>query len=155
MQLTTNFSLEELIYSETAKRLGINNMPDATQQASLKLLAENILQPLRNHFGPIHVSSGFRSEGLNKATPGSAATSQHSKGEAADIDMDGIAANVTNAMIFDYIHKFLPFDQLIWEYGTDVNPDWVHVSFSPSGHQRKQALRCKRNSAGQPVYTNY
>ena len=155
MQLTTNFSLEELIYSETAKRLGISNMPNATEQASLKLLAENILQPLRNHFGPIHVSSGFRSAALNKATPGSSATSQHSKGEAADIDMDGIATNVTNAMIFDYIHKFLPFDQLIWEYGTDTNPDWVHVSFSPSGHQRKQALRCKRNSAGQPVYTNY
>lgn len=155
MQLTTNFSLEELCRSETAKRLGISNTPNATQAASLKLLAENILQPLRNHFGPISISSGFRSDALNKATPGSSATSQHSKGEAADIDMDNIKTNVTNAMVFEYIHKFLPFDQLIWEYGTTANPDWVHVSYSPSGHQRKQVLRCTRNAAGQPVYTNF
>jgi hypothetical protein len=58
-------------------------------------------------------------------------------------------------MVFDYIHKFMNYDQLIWEYGTDTNPDWVHVSFSAAGTQRKQALRCKRNAAGQPVYTNF
>jgi hypothetical protein len=155
MQLTTNFSLEELCRSESAKRLGIANTPNATETAALKLLAENVLQPLRNHFGPISVSSGFRSQALNAATPGSSATSQHSKGEAADIDMDNIKTNITNAMVFEYIHKFMNFDQLIWEYGTDANPDWVHVSFSASGTQRKQTLRCKRNAAGQPVYSAY
>jgi zinc D-Ala-D-Ala carboxypeptidase len=155
MQLTTNFSLEELCRSESAKRLGISNAPNATETEALKLLAENILQPLRNHFGPISISSGFRSQALNAATPGSAKNSQHSKGEAADIDMDNIKTNVTNAMVFDYIHKFMNYDQLIWEYGTDTNPDWVHVSFSAAGTQRKQALRCKRNAAGQPVYTNF
>lgn len=156
MQLSAHLSLAEVTYSDTAKRLGISNEPTAVHLESLKKLAENIFEPIRNHFDkPIKVSSGYRSSALNAATPGSSATSQHAKGEALDLDQDGMPTGVTNKMVFDYIKANLNFDQLIWEYGTAANPDWVHVSFSPSGHQRKQVLRCTRNSAGQPVYTNF
>lgn len=156
MQLSTHLSLAEVTYSDTAKRLGISNEPTAVHLESLKKLAENIFEPIRNHFAkPIKVSSGYRSEALNKATPGSSSTSQHAKGEALDLDQDGMPTGVTNKMVFDYIKANLNFDQLIWEYGTAANPDWVHVSYSPSGSQRKQVLKCTRNAAGQPVYTNF
>lgn len=156
MQLSAHLSLAEVTYSDTAKRLGISNEPTAVHLESLKKLAENIFEPIRNHFAkPIKVSSGYRSSALNAATPGSSATSQHAKGEALDLDQDGMPTGVTNKMVFDYIKNNLNFDQLIWEYGTSENPDWVHVSYSPSGHQRKQVLRCTRNAAGQPVYTNF
>lgn len=141
MQFTKNFSLEELCRSDSAKRLGIKNEPNGIQMDSLRALAENVLQPLRDKFGPIFVSSAFRCEKLNAATAGSSKTSQHMKGEAADIDMDGIKTNVTNAMVFDYIERYMAFDQLIWEHGTDSNPDWVHVSWSLKGPQRKMVIR--------------
>lgn len=156
MQLSAHLSLAEVTYSDTAKRLGISNEPTAVHLESLKKLAENIFEPIRNHFAkPIKVSSGYRSEALNKATPGSSSTSQHAKGEALDLDQDGMPTGITNKMVFEYIKGNLNFDQLIWEYGTSENPDWVHVSYSPSGNQRKQVLKCTRNSAGQPVYTNF
>jgi len=141
MQFTKNFSLEELCRSDSAKRLRINNEPNGIQMDALRALAENVLQPLRDKFGPIFVSSAFRSEALNAATAGSSKTSQHMKGEAADIDMDGIKTNVTNAMVFDYIERYMSFDQLIWEHGNDTNPDWVHVSWSLKGPQRKMVIR--------------
>ena len=156
MQLSAHLSLAEVTYSDTAKRLGISNEPTAAHLESLKKLAENIFEPIRTHFDkPIKVSSGYRSEALNKATPGSSSTSQHAKGEALDLDQDGMPTGVTNKMVFDYIKGNLNFDQLIWEYGTDANPDWVHVSFSPSGHQRKMVLKCTRSAAGAPVYAPY
>jgi hypothetical protein len=156
MQLSEHLSLAEVTYSETAKRLGISNEPTPEHLAAFKLLAEHIFEPIRKHFGkPIKVSSGYRSAALNAITPGSSATSQHCKGEALDLDQDGMPTGITNKMVFDYIKGNLNFDQLIWEYGTDANPDWVHVSYSASGTQRKQVLRCKRNAAGQPVYTNF
>lgn len=156
MQLSTHLSLAEVTYSETAKRAGVSNEPTAPHLEAMKKLAENIFEPIRNHFAkPIKVSSGYRSAALNALTPGSSATSQHCKGEALDLDQDGMPTGITNKMVFDYIKGNLNFDQLIWEYGTDANPDWVHVSYSVSGTQRKQVLRCKRNAAGQPVYTNF
>ena len=156
MQLSTHLSLAEVTYSETAKRAGVSNEPTAPHLEAMKKLAEHIFEPIRNHFAkPIKVSSGYRSAALNAITPGSSATSQHCKGEALDLDQDGMPTGVTNKMVFDYIKANLNFDQLIWEYGTDANPDWVHVSYSASGTQRKQVLRCKRNAAGQPVYTNF
>ena len=156
MQLSEHLSLAEVTYSETAKRLGIKNDPTPEHLEAFKLLAEHIFEPIRNHFQkPIKVSSGYRSAALNAITPGSSATSQHCKGEAVDLDQDGMTTGITNKMVFDYIKGNLNFDQLIWEYGTDANPDWVHVSYSASGTQRKQVLRCKRNAAGQPVYTNF
>jgi hypothetical protein len=156
MQLSTHLSLAEVTYSETAKRAGVSNEPTPAHLEAMKKLAEHIFEPIRTHFEkPIKVSSGYRSAALNAITPGSSATSQHCKGEALDLDQDGMPTGVTNKMVFDYIKGNLNFDQLIWEYGTDSNPDWVHVSYSASGTQRKMVLRCKRDSAGKPVYTPY
>ena len=155
MQLSKYFTLAELTPSSTAKRLGIKNEPTPAHLECLKGLATNILDKVREHFGkPIWVSSGYRSKALNDATPGSSATSQHCSGEAADLDQDGRGTGVTNKMVFDYIKDHLNFDQLIWEFGSDVNPDWVHVSWESTGKQRKQVLRCTRVN-GKPVYSPY
>ena len=155
MQLSKYFTLAELTPSGTAKRLGISNNPTAEHLECLKGLSVNVLDKVREHFGkPIWVSSGYRSKALNDVTPGSSATSQHCSGEAADLDQDGRGTGVTNKMVFDYIKDHLNFDQLIYEYGTDTNPDWVHVSWESTGKQRKQVLRCTRVN-GKPVYTPY
>lgn len=136
MQLSKNLSLAEVVRSESAKRRGIKNMPTPEHLDNLKKLAEKIFQPIRDHFGvPIHVSSGYRSKELNAAIGGSA-TSQHCKGEALDIDMDG--TSVTNKQVFEFIKDNLPFDQLIWEFGDNNNPDWVHVSYG--SRNRKEIL---------------
>ena len=121
---------------------------------ALKTLAENIFQPIREHFGsPIWVSSGYRSAALNKAI-GGAASSQHCTGEAIDIDMDSSTSGVTNRMVFDYIKDNLVFDQLIYEFGDSKNPDWVHVSYESTGKQRKQVLKAVRVN-GKTTYQNY
>ncbi len=99
MQLSEHLSLAEVTRSETAKRRGVSNMPTEAHIANFKLLAENVFEPIRKHFGkPIHISSGYRSAELNKAI-GGAASSQHCSGEAIDIDMDGHAGGVTNKMV--------------------------------------------------------
>ena len=155
MQLSKYFTLAELTPSGTAKRLGIKNDPTPAHLECLKGLSVNVLDKVREHFGkPIWVSSGYRSKALNDVTPGSSATSQHCTGEAADLDQDGRGTGVTNKMVFDYIKDNLVFDQLIYEYGTDANPDWIHVSWESKGKQRKQVLRCIRVN-GKPVYTPY
>jgi zinc D-Ala-D-Ala carboxypeptidase len=153
MQLSKNLSLAEVIRSETAKRRGISNMPTPEHIENFKLLAEKVFQPIRDHFGvPIRISSGYRSKELNTAIGGSL-SSQHCQGEAIDIDMDG--TTVTNAEIFNYIKDNLNFDQLIWEFGTDTNPDWVHVSYDSAGKQRKQILKAKRAAGGKTTYVPY
>jgi hypothetical protein len=152
MQLSENLSLAEVMRSETAKRKGVSNMPTPEHIENFKKLAENIFQPIRKHFGkPIHISSGYRSAALNKAI-GGASSSQHCTGEAIDIDMDGTA--ITNAEIFNYIKNNLSFDQLIWEFGTNENADWVHVSYESTGKQRKQILKATRVN-GKTHYTPY
>ena len=139
MQLSKNLALAEVTRSETAKRKGVSNMPTEAHIANFKLLAEKVFQPIREHFGkPIHISSGYRSAALNKAI-GGASSSQHCTGEAIDIDMDG--TEISNKQVFDFIKEHLEFDQLIWEFGTDANPDWVHVSYESTGKQRKQVLK--------------
>ena len=151
MQLSKNLSLAEVVRSESAKRRGINNMPTAEHLENLKELALNIFQPIRDHFKvPIHVSSGYRSRILNNAVNG-AAKSQHCLGQALDIDVDG--TSITNKQVFEYIKENLDFDQLIWEFGTDKNPDWLHVSYS-KGNNRKQVLKAKRNGI-KTYYTNF
>ena len=106
--------------------------------ANLKELAEHIFEPIRVNFRqPILISSGYRSKELN-AKIGGANSSQHSLGQAIDIDMDGTINGVTNSDIFNFIKDKLPFDQLIWEFGNDKNPDWVHVSYSD--RHRKEIL---------------
>lgn len=154
MKLSEHLDLSEVIRSESAKRNGISNMPIEAHIANLKLLAENIFQPIRNNFRcPIHISSGYRSIELNRVIKGSL-TSQHCTGEAIDIDMDGTPNGVTNKMVFDYIKNNLEFDQLIWEFGNDDNPDWVHVSYESTGKQRKQVLKAIRNN-GKTQYKTY
>ena len=139
MQLSKHLSLAEVTRSETAKRNGISNMPTEEHINNFKLLAEKVFEPIREHFGvPIHISSGYRSKALNTAIKGSL-SSQHCSGEAIDIDMDG--TSITNAQVFNFIKENLNFDQLIWEFGTDKNPDWVHVSYESTGKQRKQILK--------------
>lgn len=153
MQLSKNLTLAEVTRSDSAKRRGISNMPTPEHIENFKLLAEKIFQPIREHFGvPIHISSGYRSKELNAAIGGSL-TSQHCSGEAIDIDMDG-HGSVTNKQIFDYIKANLNFDQLIWEFGTDKNPDWVHVSYESTGKQRKQVLKAVRQG-GATKYVPY
>lgn len=154
-QISAHLSMREVTNSATAKRLGIDNTPTPEHLANLKLLAEKVFEPIRAHFQkPIGVSSGYRSKALNDATPGSSATSQHCSGEALDLDQDSTGTGITNKQVFDYIKDNLDFDQLIWEYGTDSNPDWVHVSYESTGRQRKQILRCTR-VGGKPKYTPY
>jgi hypothetical protein len=161
MQLSKNLALAEVIRSETAKRKGISNMPTPEHIENFKLLAERVFQPIRDHFGvPIRISSGYRSAALNKAIGGAGKTvngvyvpsSQHCTGEAIDIDMDG--TSITNRQIFDFIKDNLTWDQLIFEFGTEENPDWVHVSYESTGKQRKQILRAKK-VGGKTTYVPY
>jgi zinc D-Ala-D-Ala carboxypeptidase len=154
MQVSKHLSLAEVSRSETAKRKGISNTPSGEHLENFKKLAENIFEPIREHFGvPIHISSGYRSKELNSAIGGSA-TSQHCSGEAIDIDMDGSASGVTNAQVFNFIKDNLQFDQLIWEFGSNSNPDWVHVSYETTGKQRKQILKAVKSN-GKTAYEKY
>ena len=126
MNLSRNFTLSELTKSDTAIRKGINNNPNAEQIEKLKALCENILQPVRDHFGRVKITSGYRSVELCAAI-GSSARSQHAKAEAADFECPG----VDNAELADWIHKNLPYDQLILEFYTPGEPNsgWIHCSW--------------------------
>jgi|TARA_R110000851_G_scaffold155137_2_gene297448 hypothetical protein len=147
MRLSKNLTLREAVKSNTATRLGIDNRPDEWDIENLKAIAENIFQPIRDHFGvPIGVSSGYRGKDLNKAIGGSK-YSQHMTGEALDIDAD-IHGKVTNADIFKFVKNNLHWDQMIWEFGDDEEPNWVHISYKPSGGNRKQIKRAYRDSKG-------
>lgn len=151
--LSKNLSLSEMTKSVTAIRLGIDNTPTETHLNNMKALANNVFQPIRDYFGkPIIISSGYRSEKLNKAIGGSL-TSQHSKGEAMDIDNDG--TSVSNKEIFDFIKDNLDFDQLIGE-GLSGNGDynWIHVSYSATRKNRKEILIADF-STGKAVYKKY
>jgi hypothetical protein len=163
MQITQHLSLAEVTRSETAKRKGISNVPTPEHLENFRNLSINIFEPIRRYFDkPIHISSGYRSKDLNKAIGGAGKivdgkyvpTSQHCTGEAIDIDMDGNSNGITNKHVFDYIKQHLNFDQLIWEFGTKDNPDWVHVSYESSGKQRKQVLRAVKQG-GKTLYTPY
>ena len=139
MKLSQHLSLKEVIKSNTATRKGIDNMPTPEHMDNLVVVAKQIFEPIRNHFGvPIGISSGYRSEALNKAVGGSK-TSHHCKGMALDIDAD-IYGKVTNKEIFDFIRENLEFTQLIWEYGTDDEPNWVHVGYDEN-NLKKQVLK--------------
>ena len=132
MQLSRNFSLQELIKSDTAIRKGIDNNPNSDQIEKLKLLCENILQPVRDHFGRVKVTSGYRSVELCMAI-GSSANSQHAKAEAADFEVMG----TDNAELADWIKNNLDYDQLILEYYTpgETNSGWIHCSYIPEGRR--------------------
>ena len=153
MKLSKNLSLAEVIKSNTAIKNGIDNNPTSEHLENLKFIAENGFQLIREFFGkPIFVSSGYRSEALNDKIGGSK-TSQHSTGQALDLDAD-VYGGVTNAELFDFICAKVDFDQLIWEFGSHSNPDWVHFSMRKDGKNRGQILRASRIS-GKVIYSSY
>jgi len=132
------FPLAEMVRSDRATRTGIDNTPTPEHEANLLALVTHVLAPLRKAMGgPIKVTSGYRSPKLNAATPGSSLTSQHSHGQAADIVSLG---GFTNAAMFRHIVGYLPFDQIIWEFGDKKEPRWVHVSYRAT-KRRGQVLR--------------
>jgi hypothetical protein len=138
MQLSENFSLNELTKSQTATRKGIDNKPNDEIIFNLKALSTHILQKIRNHYErPVRVTSGYRSPDLCVAI-GSSKNSQHAKGEAADFEITGI----DNFDLAIWISKYLDFDQLISEFYTEQHPDsgWVHCSYKAEGPNRKQVL---------------
>jgi len=137
--ITMHFTIEELYASKTANDKGINNKPSVREMVNLVYLAAYVLEPLRKAMGkPIIISSGFRCERLNKAV-GGVSNSQHMKGQAADIDIQGDMA--FGKKIFEYIRNHLPFDQLIWEHSKS-GTYWVHVSFvyPDFGKNRKKVI---------------
>ena len=152
MKLSKNLSLSECTKSNTASRLGINNTPDDEWIVeNLKGIAEEVFQPIREAFKcPIYVSSGYRSEELNVAIGGSV-RSQHVQGRALDLDAD-VFGRCTNGQIFQYILNNLTFDQLIWEFGDQDNPDWVHVSYVRDGVNRGRCLKACRDEKGKVYY---
>ena len=151
MKLSKNLSLAEATKSITAKRLGIDNTPDDWVTENLRQVAINIFQPVRDAFrNPIYVSSGYRSADLNTAIGGSK-RSQHVEGRALDLDAD-VYGGCTNSQIFNYIKENLEFDQLIWEFGDESNPDWVHVSFVYDGDNRGRCLKACRDDKGKVYY---
>lgn len=136
-------TLEKLCKSQAAERHEIDNQPDAIQLHNLKLLIEKVYDPLCDHFSrAIPISSGFRSKALNSVI-GGAKNSQHATGQAIDLDCDGDGTPITNNAIFYWIYNNIDFDQLIWEFGNDITPAWVHVSFNEAGN-RKQVLKIKK-----------
>ena len=133
MRLTAHFTLAEFTRSESAKRHGVSNEPTPEHLENIRVLCEKVLEPIRAKYGPIVISSGYRSKTLNHYIGGTL-KSQHMEGKAVDIDMDGMGT-VTNKEIFEYIKYNLEFDQLINEF----NYAWVHVSYN-AGKNRKQIL---------------
>jgi zinc D-Ala-D-Ala carboxypeptidase len=141
-KISKHIKLREAIESYTAKRKGIENIPNEYQLTNMVVLAKNVFEPLREWVGgPIKVNSFFRSEELNKAIGGSN-KSQHCQGRA--IDIDDVYGYKTNAEMYEYIKNNLDFDQLIWEFGTDNNPDWVHVSYVSNDENRRRCLKAER-----------
>ena len=147
MNLSQNFSLRELTKSQTAERKGISNEPSEEHIENLKLLCTNVLQKVRDEFGVVSISSGYRSPELCEAL-GSKSTSQHARGQAADFE----CYSIDNNELFNWIVDNLEFDQAILEFYTgDPDSGWLHVSFNEDGN-RKQTLRAFRNDAGKTQY---
>ena len=142
MKISDHITLAESTHSNTAKRYGIDNIPNEEQTNNMKKIAEKIFEPLRLWVGgAIKINSMFRSEELNKAI-GGASSSQHCKGMA--IDLDDVYGHKTNAEMFGWIRSHCNFDQLIWEYGDDKNPSWIHVSYQSVDKNRNRVLLAEK-----------
>ena len=142
--ISKHISEKEGVYSITATRRGIDNIPNSDELNNMRLLAEEVFEPLRAYVGgPIKINSFFRSAELNKAIGGST-SSQHCKGQAMDID--DTFGRMTNAEMYHWIKEHLDFDQMIWEFGDDENPDWVHVSYVSENENRNRCLRALRKN---------
>ena len=141
--LSKNLSLVEVMKSATAIKHGIANEPSSQHLTNLKAVATNIFQPCRDYFGkPLAVTSGYRSPKLNELIGGSK-RSKHSKGEALDLDAQ-VYGGFTNAELFHYIKDNLDFDQLIWEFGNDEEPDWIHCSYTTEN--RREVLKAYKHN---------
>jgi len=151
MKIGKYLTLSDLTASATASRFGIDNTPTKEDIDNLTNIVKFVYDKLSDHIAGVHVSSGYRSIKLNKKIGGSA-TSQHCKGQALDLVMTGKGSN-TNASIFNYILHNLDFDQLIWEFGTKVQPQWVHVSYKVSGNRKLVLKAIKEN--GKTKYVPY
>ena len=137
--ISKHVSYKEGVYSITAIRKDINNTPDDEQLANMELVANEVFEPLRAYVGgPIKINSFFRCPELNKAIGGSS-KSQHCKGQAMDID--DTFGHMTNAEMYRWIKEHLDFDQMIWEFGDDDNPNWVHVSYVSPEDNRNRCLK--------------
>lgn len=149
-KISKHISYKEGTRSITALRKGIDNTPNDYELTNMEIIAANIFEPLRKWVGgPIKINSFFRCDELNTAIGGSL-NSQHCQGRA--IDIDDTYGYKTNAEMFEYIRTNLNFDQLIWEFGTDTNPDWVHVSYVSEEQNRKRCLKASREN-GKTVYS--
>ena len=150
MKLSENFTMAEFIKSDTANRLGIDNTPEGEHLENAKALFENVVQKVRDHFGPTVINSGYRCPELNEAVRGSK-TSQHCHGEAADIEVPGVA----NGDLAQWIVDNLDFDQVILEFYTPGQPSsgWVHVTYKADGTNRNKALTAAKID-GKTVYSN-
>ena len=147
--ISKHISDKEGVYSRTAIRLNINNKPNDNQMQNMCLIAEEVFEPLRVWVGgPIKINSFFRSPKLNKAIGGST-KSQHCHGQA--IDLDDTFGRATNAEMYEFIRKYLDFDQMIWEFGDEDNPDWVHVSYVSPEKNRNRCLQAYKENGK----TNY
>jgi hypothetical protein len=148
-KISKYITYSEVTKSNQATALKLANIPNATQLNNLRLVCTNVFDQVREHFGkPIGISSGFRSIELNSKIGGSK-TSQHCEGKALDIDGD-MFGGISNKLIFEYIRKSCTFDQLIWEFGSENAPDWVHVSYN-EGKNREQVLRALK-VGGKTIY---
>ena len=143
-KLSKHVSYKEGVHSITAKRLGLKNDPSDVHLANMRLISEKVFEPLRMHVGgPIKINSFYRGPELNKAIGGSS-KSQHCKGQA--IDIDDTYGHATNAEMYHWIKENLNFDQMIWEFGDDNNPAWVHVSYVNDSDNRNRCLKAYREN---------
>ena len=148
--ISEHISDKEGVYSRTALRLGINNKQNKKQLNNMMLLADEIFEPLRTYTnGPIKINSFFRSPELNEKIGGSK-TSQHCKGQA--IDIDDVYGYKTNAEMYAWVKMNLDFDQMIWEFGTDMNPNWVHISYVSEEDNRNKCLKAYKDDMGKTKY---
>lgn len=147
--ISEHISKKEATFSATATRRGIDNTPGEYELQNMELIAEKVFEPLRKHVnGPIKINSFYRSEELNQAIGGSS-KSQHCQGRA--MDLDDTYGYMSNADMYNYIKDNLDFDQMIWEFGTEENPDWVHVSYVDADSNRKRCLQAYKE-AGKTKY---
>ena len=139
MRISKHISYREATHSATAKRRGLDNTPNQEQLENMYKVAEFIFEPLRLFVGgPIKINSFFRSVDVNKAVGGTS-RSQHCKGQA--IDIDDVFGHKTNAEMFEYVRENLDFDQMIWEFGSNNNPSWLHISYVSKAENRNRILR--------------
>ena len=149
--ISKHISYKEGTNSVTAIRRGIDNTPNDEQLDNMVLLAEKVFEPLRVWVGgPIKINSFFRCPQLNKAIGGST-KSQHCHGQA--IDIDDTYGKVANSEMYNYIKKNLDFDQMIWEFGDDDNPAWVHVSYVSEDENRRRCLKAFKDKNNKTVYS--